>query len=81
MLYRLDVPTTIESELDARRNAEVSIVDILREERRPLRMSEILDRVLRRNSADSGTARRAVLRLAASGRAVVDSDFNVSLGQ
>lgn len=69
------MPPGLEAEIDARKAAEGQIVKLLKRSHEPLEVSQILQRL----DLDEGTLRRAILRLAASGRAAVDANFNLSL--
>lgn len=69
------MPPELEAEIDARKAAEGQIVQLLRRRRHPLQVSEVVQEL----HLDEGTLRRAILRLAASGRAAVDANFNLSL--
>jgi hypothetical protein len=73
--YLFFMPPGLEAEIDARKAAEGQIVQLLRRRRHPLQVSEVVQEL----RLDEGTLRRAILRLAASGRAVVDDNFNLSL--
>jgi hypothetical protein len=74
-----NMPAVLCSEVASRKNAEEAIMHLLR--RHPGRGMAIAD-VLRKTryaaSVDEGTARRAVLRLAANRRAVLDSMLKIS---
>lgn len=70
------MPPGLEAEIDARKAAEGQIVQLLRRHRdHPLEVSKVVQEL----PLDEGTLRRAILRLAASGRATVDENFNLSL--
>ena len=65
----------LEAEIDARIAAEGEIIQVLKRSRQPVQVSQLVQEL----HADEGTLRRAILRLAASGRAAVDANFNLSL--
>ena len=69
------MPPGLEAEIDARKAAEGEIVRLLRRSDHPLQIAEVIQEL----GADEDTLRRAILRLAASGRAAVDANFNLSL--
>lgn len=69
------MPPAIAAEIGARKSAEDAILRYLKEIGRPVRVADLLHEI----EFDESTARRAVLRLAASGRATVDADFHLSL--
>lgn len=64
-----------------RQRAEQAIIDLLERKQHPLPLGKVLRETRDRAVVDEGTARRAVLRLAASGKAVLDSALNISLSQ
>jgi hypothetical protein len=67
----------IKAEVDARKTAEQAILELLRDARGPVRVYELLSRVTQKG-IDAGTARRAVWRLAASRRAMLQPDFSLT---
>ncbi len=67
----------IEQEIQKRRVAEAEIMDYLKEQSNPITPREIFNEI----DSDDYTARRALLRLAASGRVQIDSHFNVILNK
>jgi len=69
------MPPALEAEIDARKSAEDAILRYLKQIGHPVRVAEVLHEL----TFDESTARRAVLRLAASGRATVDQNFHLSL--
>jgi hypothetical protein len=71
------MPPALVAEIDARKSAEDAILQFLKEIGHPVRMAEVLNQL----AFDENTARRAVLRLAASGRATVGQDFHLSLAR
>lgn len=73
----IDMPPTLAAEVDARKSAEEAIVRMLRDMGHPIQVQDVGGKL----SIDENTVRRAILRLAASGRAFVDADFNLSLAQ
>ena len=70
------MPPRIVAEVDARRSAEEAIMGMLSDN--PLGVEEVVGRL---PFVDENTARRAILRLAASGRAIVDQNFNLLLAK
>lgn len=64
----------LEGELADRESAEQQIMQELKEADGPLRVEELVRKI----PFGQSTVRRAILRLAASGRAIVDGDFNLS---
>ena len=79
---RGNMPALLTSEVTSRRNAEHVILRLLAEHhggRGGLAIGDVLRRTRNEASVDEGTARRAVLELAANHLAVLDSMLNVSL--
>ena len=76
------MPAVLNSEVASRRQAEEVILELLRDHRGSgLPIGEVLRKVRGAASVDEGTARRAVLRLAATHRALLDSMLNLSLAE
>ena len=71
----IDMPPALSAEIDARKSAEEAIVELLNKTNHPLGVSEVIGQL----GLDEATVRRAILRLAASSRAVVDANFNLLL--
>jgi hypothetical protein len=77
----IHMPPTLEAEADARKAAEAIIVGVLQKAEHPIRLQDLIEEISKGSVADLSTARRAVWRLAASGRAVLGRDLALSLGK
>jgi hypothetical protein len=76
------MPAVLSSEVNSRRHAEQVIMRLLQEHRGSgLAIGEVLRQTRSIASVDEGTARRAVLRLAANRQAVLDSTLKISLAE
>ena len=71
------MPPALRDEIDARKSAEDEILQYLKRIGHPVRVIDLLNGL----SLDESIARRAVLRLAASGRARVGEDLHLSLAK
>lgn len=76
------MPALLDSEATSSRQAEEAIMHLLQANRgRFLTISKVLRQARNAASVDEGTARRAVLRLAADHRAVLNSMLKISLAE
>jgi hypothetical protein len=68
---------TLRAEVSARKSAENRILAVLKNAQKPVQVDDLVNQL----NIDQDIVRRAILRIAASGRAVTDAHLNLSLAK